>query len=205
MGISDLFVSYNQVQPPSYLSQPAPNYSSDLSNEDSIYDNAQLFNQELYDRINNRPKSIFAGWNPIEKSLEEPDDRTPTGNQIVNFFMNKGLTKNQAKGIYGNIMQESGGKHNIVSKDGHNSYGLAQWTGTRKARLFSKYGTNPTVNQQLEYLWDELNSTEKSALNALRNTSTVADATKVFMQKFERPANCAANFKNRLNHANSVA
>nr|DAK96747.1 MAG TPA: Morphogenesis protein 1 wall, phi29, hydrolase, infection [Bacteriophage sp.] len=39
--------------------------------------------------------------------------------------MNKGLTKNQAKGIYGNIMYESGGKHNIVSRDGHNSYGLA--------------------------------------------------------------------------------
>ena len=205
MGISDLFVSYNQVQAPSYLSQPQPDYNSDLSNEDSIYDNAQLFNQELYDRINNRPKSIFAGWNPIEKSLDVPDDRTPTGSQIVNFFMNKGLTKNQAKGIYGNIMQESGGKHNIVSRDGHNSYGLAQWTGTRKARLFSKYGTNPTVNQQLEYLWDELNSTEKSALNALRNTTTVEDATKVFMQKFERPANWAANFKNRLKHANSVA
>ena len=205
MGISDLFVSYNQVQVPSYLNQPQPNYSSDLSNEDSIYDNAQLFNQELYDRINNRPKSVFAGWNPIEKSLDVPDDRTPTGSQIVNFFMNKGLTKNQAKGIYGNIMQESGGKHNIVSRDGHNSYGLAQWTGTRKARLFSKYGTSPTVNQQLEYLWDELNSTEKNALNALRNTTTVADATKVFMQKFERPANWAANFKNRLKHANSVA
>ena len=205
MGISDLFVSYNQVQAPSYLNQPQPDYNSDLSNEDSIYDNAQLFNQELYDRINNRPKSIFAGWNPIEKSLDVPDDRTPTGSQIVNFFMNKGLTKNQAKGIYGNIMQESGCKHNIVSRDGHNSYGLAQWTGTRKARLFSKYGTNPTVNQQLEYLWDELNSTEKNALNALRNTTTVADATKVFMQKFERPANWAANFKNRLKHANSVA
>ena len=205
MGISDLFVSYNQVQAPSYLNQSQPDYNSDLSNEDSIYDNAQLFNQELYDRINNRPKSIFAGWNPIEKSLDVPDDRTPTGSQIVNFFINKGLTKNQAKGIYGNIMQESGGKHNIVSRDGHNSYGLAQWTGTRKARLFSKYGTNPAVNQQLEYLWDELNSTEKNALNALRNTTTVADATKVFMQKFERPANWAANFKNRLKHANSVA
>ncbi len=50
-----------------------------------------------------------------------------------------------------------------------------------KARLFSKYGTNPTVNQQLEYLWDELNSTEKGALDALKNTSTVADATKVFI------------------------
>lgn len=199
MGISDLFVSYNQVQAPSYLESPQIEYTP-IGEE--------LTNQENLDRIQsrNQKKEGFAGWNPLEQNTQEiSDDRTPTGSQIVNFFMNKGLTKNQAKGIYGNIMQESGGKHNIVSRDGHNSYGLAQWTGTRKARLFSKYGTNPTVNQQLEYLWSELNSTEKGALNALRNTSTVEDATKVFMQKFERPANWAANFKNRLKHANSVA
>lgn len=199
MGISDLFVSYNQVQAPSYLESPQIEYTP-IGEE--------LTNQENLDRIQsrNQKKEGFAGWNILEQNTQEAsDDRTPTGSQIVNFFMNKGLTKNQAKGIYGNIMQESGGKHNIVSRDGHNSYGLAQWTGTRKARLFSKYGTNPTVNQQLEYLWDELNSTEKGALNALRNTTTVADATKVFMQKFERPANWAANFKNRLKHANSVA
>ena len=199
MGISDLFVSYNQVQAPSYLESPQIEYTP-IGEE--------LTTQENLDRIQsrNQRKEGFAGWNPLEQNTQEiSDDRTPTGNQIVNFFMNKGLTKNQAKGIYGNIMQESGGKHNIVSRDGHNSYGLAQWTGTRKARLFSKYGTNPTVNQQLEYLWDELNSTEKNALNALRNTTTVEDATKVFMQKFERPANWAANFKNRLKHANSVA
>lgn len=198
MGISDLFVSYNQVQAPSYLESPQIEYTP-IGEE--------LTTQENLDRIQsrNQKKEGFAGWNLLEQNTQEiSDDRTPTGNQIVNFFMNKGLTKNQAKGIYGNIMQESGGKHNIVSRDGHNSYGLAQWTGTRKARLFSKYGTNPTVNQQLEYLWDELNSTEKSALNALRNTTTVEDATKVFMQKFERPANWAANFKNRLKHANSV-
>lgn len=199
MGISDLFVSYNQVQAPSYLESPQVEYTP-IGEE--------LTNQENLDRIQsrNQKKEGFAGWNPLEQNAQEAsNDRTPTSSQIVNFFMNKGLTKNQAKGIYGNIMQESGGKHNIVSRDGHNSYGLAQWTGTRKARLFSKYGTNPTVNQQLEYLWDELNSTEKNALNALRNTTTVADATKVFMQKFERPANWAANFKNRLKHANSVA
>ena len=199
MGISDLFVSYNQVQAPSYLESPQIEYTP-IGEE--------LTNQENLDRIQsrNQKKEGFAGWNLLEQNTQEiSDDRTPTSSQIVNFFMNKGLTKNQAKGIYGNIMQESGGKHNIVSRDGHNSYGLAQWTGTRKARLFSKYGTHPTVNQQLEYLWDELNSTEKNALNALRNTTTVADATKVFMQKFERPANWAANFKNRLKHANSVA
>lgn len=155
MRISDLFVSYNQVQAPSYLESPQIEYTP-IGEE--------LTNQENLDRIQsrNQKKEGFAGWNPLGQTVQEvPDDRTPTGNQIVNFFMNKGLTKNQAKGIYGNIMQESGGKHNIVSRDGHNSYGLAQWTGIRKARLFSKYGTNPTVNQQLEYLWSELNSTER--------------------------------------------
>ena len=198
MGISDLFVSYNQVQAPSYLESPQVEYTP-IGEE--------LTTQENLDRIQsrNQKKEGFAGWNTLEQDVQKASDETPTSSQIVNFFMNKGLTKNLAYGIYGNIMQESGGKHNIVSRDGHNSYGLAQWTGTRKARLFSKYGTNPTVNQQLEYLWDELNSTEKSALDALKNTSTVADATKVFMQKFERPANWAANFKNRLKHANSVA
>lgn len=199
MNINDLLVSYNQVQVPSYMQDSAVDYEP-IGEE--------LINQENLERVQNRSqkKEGFAGWKPLEQSevSQQSDDRTPTGNEIVNFFMNKGLTKNQARGIYGNIMQESGGKHNIISRDGHNSYGLAQWTGSRKARLFSKYGTNPTVNQQLEYLWEELNSSEKGALDALKSTSSVEDATKIFMQKFERPANWAANFKNRLKYANSV-
>ena len=199
MGISDLFVSYNQVQAPSYLESPQIEYTP-IGEE--------LTNQENLDRIQsrNQKKEGFAGWNTLEQNPQEAsDDRTPTSSQIVNFFMNKGLTKNQAKGIYGNIMQESSGKRNIVSSDGYNSYGLAQWTGPRKVRLFSKYGTNPTIDQQLEFMWEELNSSEKSALNAIKNTSTVEDATKVFMQKYERPAAHAANFKNRLKYANSIA
>lgn len=200
MNLNDLFVSYKQVNTPSYLSQ-----ESLLQEEpQSIIDQTNL------DRIQNRKQETtdegFPGWiYPQQSEQSQFIDNTPTKNKIVDFFMNKGLTKNQAKGIYGNIMQESGGKPNIVSRDGHNSYGLAQWTGSRKTRLFSKYGTTPTVDQQLEYLWEELNGSEKKALDALRNTSTVEDATKVFMQKFERPAASAANFKNRLKHANSIA
>lgn len=197
MGINDLLVSYNQVQVPQFIQESTIDY-------EPIGDD--LINQENLERVKNRKREGFAGWKPLEQSesMQQNDDRTPTGSEIVNFFMNKGLTKNQAKGIYGNIMQESGGKHNIVSRDGHNSYGLAQWTGSRKARLFSKYGTNPTIDQQLEYLWEELNGSEKDALDALKNASSVEDATKIFMQKFERPANWAANLKNRLKYANSV-
>lgn len=127
-----------------------------------------------------------------------------SNNFIVDYFVSKGLTRNQAKGIYGNLMQESRGNIRAVSSDGNNSYGLAQWTGPRKQKLFSMYGPNPTARQQLDFLWWELNNTHKDALTSLRRTSTVSDATRVFMNQFERPHKDYANFSKRLKYANSI-
>ena len=127
------------------------------------------------------------------------------GEFIINYFVNKGLTRIQAKGIYGNLMQESGGNIQAISSDGYNSYGLAQWTGPRKQKLFEMYGPNPTIEQQLDFLWWELNNTHKDALRALKQAKTVYDATKIFMDKFERPHRDYANFNRRLKYANSLA
>ena len=127
-----------------------------------------------------------------------------SNNFIVDYFVSKGLTRNQAKGIYGNLMQESRGNIRAVSSDGNNSYGLAQWTGPRKQKLFSMYGPNPTARQQLDFLWWELNNTHKDALASLRRTNTVSDATRVFMNQFERPHKDYANFSKRLKYANSI-
>lgn len=127
-----------------------------------------------------------------------------SNNFIVDYFVSKGLTRNQAKGIYGNLMQESRGNIRAVSSDGNNSYGLAQWTGPRKQKLFSMYGPNPTARQQLDFLWWELNNTHKNALTSLRRTNTVSDATRVFMNQFERPHKDYANFSKRLKYANSI-
>lgn len=127
-----------------------------------------------------------------------------SNNFIVDYFVSKGLTRNQAKGIYGNLMQESRGNIRAVSSDGNNSYGLAQWTGPRKQKLFSMYGPNPTARQQLDFLWWELNNTHKDALASLRRTSTVSNATRVFMNDFERPHKDYANFSKRLKYANSI-
>ena len=127
------------------------------------------------------------------------------GEFIINYFVNKGLTRIQAKGIYGNLMQESGGNIQAISSDGHDSYGLAQWTGPRKQKLFEMYGPNPTIEQQLDFLWWELNNTHKDALRALKQAKTVYDATKIFMDRFERPHKDYANFNRRLKYANSLA
>ena len=196
MDLSDLLVSYKQVEIPSYY-EPTPIQSESLIPE------------PLISRVQNvvKPESnkfVGCSYDNITSPTQVHSSEN-SNNDIVQFFINKGLTKTQAKGIYGNLMQESNGKLNILSKDRYNSYGLAQWTGPRKVRLFSLYGNNPNKQQQLEFIWIELNSTHKDALKALQNSQTVEEATKAFMDKFEKPAAHAANFKARLKYANSIS
>ena len=190
MTLSDLLVPYRQVSIPSFLQIP----DIKPTTIDVNFDRVKSLDLDS-------PKFLgFTSQEPIQNYM----DTSYSSNDIVQYFMDKGLTKNQAKGIYGNLMQESSGNLNARSSDGYNSYGLAQWTGNRKLRLFSKYGNHPTRQQQLDFLWEELNTTEKNALDALLKTKTVDDATEVFMRKFERPASYAANLKARLKYAHSV-
>lgn len=196
MDLSDLLVSYKQVEVPSYY-EPTPIQSESLIPEPLI--------SRVQDVV--KPESNkFVGWS--YDNIAQPTQvhsSENSNNDIVQFFIDKGLTKTQAKGIYGNLMQESNGKLDVLSRDGHNSYGLAQWTGPRKVRLFNLYSSKPSKQQQLEFIWTELNSTHKNALKALQNSQTVEEATKAFMDKFEKPATWAANFKARLKYANLIS
>jgi len=63
------------------------------------------------------------------------------------------------------------------------------------------YGTNPSKQDQLDYLWWELNNTYSRALSALKETTSVEEATKVFMDKFERPHKDYANLPRRIKYA----
>lgn len=118
----------------------------------------------------------------------------------LNFFKNKGLTDNQARGILGNLMQESRGNHTIINKTS-GAFGLAQWLGPRKQKLIQRYGNNPTVKQQLEFIWEELNTTENKAFQKLLNTNTIADATRAFAQHFERAGKNEINMNKRIKFA----
>ncbi len=108
--------------------------------------------------------------------------------EAIGFFTNKGLTKAQAAGIVGNLEQES--KLNPSEPNGY----LAQWLGSRLTGLESfakgKGLTTASGNAgvQLEYIWQELNTTETGALAGLKVTSTPAQAAQVFSQLYERPS-----------------
>lgn len=206
----NLFTTYENTDPPPIITEDYKRVR-DTYNEvfvPLIYGNTDTNNQI------NQEDITFSDYNLIPKQYNNMSTNTTntintpqsskSNNQIIQYFVDKGLTLNQAKGIYGNLMQESGGNINAVSTDGHNSYGIAQWTGPRKAKLFNKYGTNPSLKDQLDFLWKELNTSEKKALDALIKTSTIEDATKIFMTKFERPNPKYANFNRRLRYAKSI-
>ena len=108
------------------------------------------------------------------------------------------LLETQAAGIVGNAGHESGGfelqqELNPIG-GGRGGLGDFQWTGPRRvafenwlARNSAKGWTAATYEANYSMLFRELVGPESKALDAVRKTETVEDATKVFMETFERP------------------
>ena len=111
------------------------------------------------------------------------------GKYIMNFFLNKGLTREQSSGILGNLQAESGLNTDIWGDNG-TSYGLAQWHKSRYTNLFNfaKAKSKPVndLDTQLEFLWHELQTSHNSAYKNLLATSTPEQAAEVFAKQFEK-------------------
>ena len=111
---------------------------------------------------------------------------TPSENESIswNFFISKGLTREQTAGIMGNLMQEH--KFNTTGD------GLAQWTGGRKAALLAL--PDPyNINTQLNFLWGELSGS--SILAHIQAQSTVEGSVRVFQNEFERCGICREDLR----------
>lgn len=117
----------------------------------------------------------YRNYDDFKQSLyEEPKN---DAQRAVNFFMKKGLSRESASGLVGNLIRESQLQPNVVNKYSK-AYGIAQWLGDRKTKLFAKYGNNPTFEQQLQYVWDELNTTHTRGLQKLKESKTTEEAAR---------------------------
>lgn len=142
----------------------------------------------------NTPAPTEPGPTPPTGPVEGIENRPGVaGNaqQAIDFFMSKGLTREQAAGIAGNLLHESNFSPTAVG-DGGTSFGIAQWHNGRGDAMKAwtqANGYSPTsFRGQLEFLWHELNHSESNALSKLRATSTPFDAGMAFCRWFERPA-----------------
>lgn len=120
--------------------------------------------------------------------------------QILNFYMRKGLKLHQAAGIIGNMVQESGlnpaiiqggriATDDYVLQDGV-GFGLVQWTSGGRQKNFMNFmrasGVPVTnLSGQLEFTWKEMNESYAGMLRALRNAKTASIAAVIVHGKVD--------------------
>lgn len=95
--------------------------------------------------------------------------------KAIAYFRNKGMSNIAAAGLVGNLMRESSLNFTALNKKS-GAYGLAQWLGNRKKALFNKYGSNPTFENQLDFIWHELNTSHKRGLDKLNKSKSLEEA-----------------------------
>lgn len=93
----------------------------------------------------------------------------------------------------GNLKQE-----NHFSTEGD---GLAQWTGARLQNLKQR-ANYQSLEAQIQYLVDELNTTEKRAGDAVKASQSVEESTLAFQNSFERCGQCMES--QRINYAHEM-
>lgn len=130
-----------------------------------------------------------------EGGKKKSSNANSSAQRAMRYFMDKGLTDYQAAGLVGNLMRESGTNPQALNK-GSKAYGLAQWLGPRKKALFARYGNNPTLENQLDFIWSELNSTHKNGLRHLRSSRSAEEAARNAMGYYEFSAGPEAAIAN---------
>ena len=169
MRISDLFVSYNQVQAPSYLESPQIEYTP-IGEE--------LTTQENLDRIQsrNQKKEGFAGWNPLEQNTSEDNSintsHTPAkGSKSFNLAMASYLAKHPEDAKYRQTLTEIAAKESnfnpTVKNAKSSASGYFQFiNSTRK-----QYAPHLTKEQFLNNPEEQISAAVK-LLKANRNISS---------------------------------
>lgn len=183
-------------------------FSSAYANNEFYANNDILFFDENACSSYSDSNSILVGNDNLEK--------------ILRYYVNKGLSLEQASGIAGNYQQESGfdpGKieggniadENYTPVPGV-GFGIAQWTSQgRQAGLIElSKSTNRKITDmslQLDWSWEELDAQHSSVdgnlwLDNLKSTSTPEDAAYIFHRDFEISAD-SEDFVKRVRGGNA--
>ena len=119
------------------------------------------------------------------------DQKSPT--IMYNLMKDFGFTKEQAAGVVGNLGHECGGLTEMQEKNpvggGRGGLGWAQWTGPRRVAYenYCKQNNLDTYSDAANYgfLKQELQTTQKGAVEAVRQTNSTAGAMMAFEKKYE--------------------
>ena len=143
-----------------------------------------------------------------------PNTASGRVNYAMNYLMKKGgLTKEQASGIVGNIMQETGGTLNPkITNPSSGAFGLAQWLSPERVAGLKNYAAMmgksvEDFETQLGFIIHEMqtgsDSGAKKAYELIRNARTPQEAAVIFSRYYER-AGKGANDTARIKYAETA-
>jgi hypothetical protein len=128
--------------------------------------------------------------------------------KIWNFFISKGLSPLQAAGFMGNIQAESGFNPGIIEGGSGIGFGIVQWSFGRRTALEDAArakGVDPAdLAFQLDFLWNELQSSYGGVYQELTSAATLEAATYVILEKYEIPADIPGQRPVRLGFAQGI-
>ena len=168
--------------------------------------------------------STLQGATHGEETRQESTDALPSGKRqevlngtgasapvssnaayALNFFQQKGLSREDASALVGNLMAESGpGLDPNATNPSSGAYGIAQHLGDRKDKLLAKGGQG-NLDVQLNHVWDELTTSHKRALDTMLQGKTVEDKTLAIRKLYEIPGESEARDQERFNFARRLA
>jgi hypothetical protein len=109
---------------------------------------------------------------------------------MAGLMKDLGITLYQSCGILGSFGWECGGFEQLHQGGGGAAIGWPQWDGVRKAAYLAWCDKNrlswTSDEANYRYFVQEIRTTERASLVALKATSTVEDACDVFEKTFER-------------------
>lgn len=136
--------------------------------------------------------------------------------EMAQYLMANGVSTIAALGIMGNLGGESAYDPTAYNPNdnGGPSGGLAQWHDTdfngngrfsALKRFAEGRGTDWTDRKtQLDFLLYELNTGYKDVLDRLNSATSIEEATRIFVEGFEKPANPEGVLPERINNAYAV-
>ena len=158
--------------------------------------------RERYANTNNNcPYKVYNLFESDDMDVNTTETEKELYPKAMSLLIGYGFTKEAAAGMCGNIYKESSWKVHVTNRIG--AYGLCQWLGDRKKLLFTKYGNNPSFEQQIEYINYEWNheSGARGHKSDLMAASSPENAAYIVRKFFERPGEAEADDTTRQQRA----
>ena len=175
-------------------------YKADLEEIEAILEDTEDALNDLKQEAEEQAAEIERQQNEIEHYKQEIADEEakwrqryeeyPVATQVWIAMKNQGWSDVVCAGIMGNLMAETGGTGTLQlhwQSNGENGYGLVQWIGGRRSSIKAKYGTYPSIKEQVQFIADELYGT-----NGVR--VQVTDSQRDKIMNAETPEECAYAF-----------